>query len=77
MTNVPGPPFPLYLCGARLAEIYPLVPLYGHQCVGIAIFSYAGVLHWGLSADWQAVPDLHHLVDAIDAEFAALRDGVR
>jgi WS/DGAT/MGAT family acyltransferase len=77
VTNVPGPPFPLYLCGARLAEIYPLVPLYGHQCVGIAIFSYAGVLHWGLSADWQAVPDLHHLVDAIDAEFAALRDGVR
>jgi len=72
VTNVPGPPFPLYLLGAKLTEIYPLVPLYGHQCVGIALFSYAGVLHWGLSADWQAVPDLHHLVDDIDVELAAL-----
>lgn len=77
VTNVPGPPFPLYLLGARLAEVYPLVPLYGHQRVGIALFSYAGTLHWGINADWQGVPDLHHLVDAIDAELSELLGAVR
>lgn len=73
VTNVPGPPFPLYLLGARMREVYPLVPLFGHGCVGVAIFSYAGGLFWGFNADWQAVPDLHDLVGDVEAELADLR----
>ncbi len=73
ITNVPGPPFPLYLLGARLLEISPFVPLFRNQAVGLALFSYAGSLHWGLSADWAEVPDLHELVDDLDASFQELR----
>lgn len=73
VTNVPGPPFPLYLLGARVREVYPLVPLFGHGSVGVAIFSYAGGLFWGFNADWQAVPDLHELVADVEAELADLR----
>jgi WS/DGAT/MGAT family acyltransferase len=73
VTNVPGPQIPLYLLGARLRESYPMVPLYANQAVGIALFSYAGGLFWGLNADWDAVPDLHDLADALSAEFELLR----
>jgi diacylglycerol O-acyltransferase / wax synthase len=73
VTNVPGPPVPLYLLGARLDAPYPMVPLFTNQAVGVALFSYAGGLYWGVSADWDHVPDLHDLVDALGAEFEALR----
>lgn len=72
ITNVPGPPFPLYLLGARIRELYPLVPLFGRQALGIALFSYAGGLYWGLVGDWQCTPDLHELVSDLEAAFAEL-----
>jgi WS/DGAT/MGAT family acyltransferase len=73
VTNVPGPQFRAYLLGAPLLAAYPLVPLYRNQAVGIALFSYDGGLFWGLNADWDAVPDLHDLVEALGSEFEALR----
>lgn len=72
VTNVPGPPFPLYMLGARLLESYPLVPLFGHQGVGIALLSYDGRLNWGFSADRDVVPDLHDLVESVREAFAEL-----
>ena len=56
-----------------MREIYPLVPLFTNQALGIARFSYHGGLFWGFNADWDAVPDLHDLVGAVEAEFSALR----
>jgi diacylglycerol O-acyltransferase len=73
VTNVPGPPVPLYLLEAPLVASYPMVPLFGNQALGIALFSYAGGLYWGVNSDWDEVPDLHDFVDALAAEFAALR----
>ncbi len=73
VTNVPGPPFPVYMLGSRMQSIFPLVPLYTNQALGIALFSYEGVLHWGFNADWEAVPDLHDLVEAVYGEFELLR----
>lgn len=72
VTNVPGPPFPLYLLGARMKASYPLVPLFGHQGVGVALLSYNGRLCWGFSGDRDAVPDLHDLVEAVREAFAGL-----
>ena len=72
VTNVPGPARPLYLLGARMTEIYPLVPLFTGQGIGIALFSYDGWLRWGFNADWDAIPDLHAFVEAIDGEFERL-----
>ena len=73
ITNVPGPQLQAYLLGAPLCEAYPLVPLYRNQALGIALFSYNGSLFWGLNADWDALPDLHDLVEALAVEFEALR----
>ena len=74
VTNVPGPRVPLYLLGARMTESYPIVPLMANQCLGIALFSYGGGLYWGFNADWDALPDLHAFVVAIDASFRELCD---
>jgi diacylglycerol O-acyltransferase len=72
VTNVPGPPSSVYLSGAHMLAAYPLVPLFENQALGVAIFSYDKGLFWGFNADWDAVPDLHDFVLAIEAEFEAL-----
>jgi diacylglycerol O-acyltransferase len=72
ITNVPGPQAPLYLLGARMQEIYPLVPLASNQALGLALFSYDGHLYWGFNADWDALPDLHDLVQGLELEFELL-----
>jgi len=72
VTNVPGPPLPLYLIGARMLEGYPQVPLFEYQGLGVALFSYAGNLCWGFNADWDLLPDLPALVDAVAHSFREL-----
>ena len=73
VTNVPGPPGPVYLSGSRMLESYPLVPLYENQALGIALFSYDGGLYWGFNSCWDRMPELHEFVLAIEHEFEALR----
>ena len=73
ITNVPGPQIEAYLLGSPLREAYPLVPLFRNQALGIALFSYPGKLFWGLNADWDALPDLHVLVEALASDFQELR----
>jgi WS/DGAT/MGAT family acyltransferase len=72
ITNIPGPPVPLYLLGARLRQVYPLVPLFPNQGLGVAVFSYAGQLCWGFNADCHVVPDLEAFSVALDDAFAEL-----
>jgi WS/DGAT/MGAT family acyltransferase len=72
VTNVPGPQFPVYVLGAPMRSCFPLVPLFQNQALGVALFSYDGRLCWGFNADWDALPDLHDLVEAVRREFALL-----
>jgi len=65
ITNVPGPQVPLYMLGARLEEIFPLVPLWVNHGLGVALFSYDGRLDWGFGADRDLVPDLDVFVDRV------------
>jgi len=74
VTNVPGPPMTAYLLDAPMQSIYPVVPLFSNQGLGIALFSYHGKLCWGFHACWDAVPDLHDVVRGVEDEFHALRE---
>jgi WS/DGAT/MGAT family acyltransferase len=71
ITNVPGPQQPLYLRGGKMLEAYPYVPLLKNTAVGVAILSYDGQLNFGLSGDWDAVPDLALLAEGIEMELKA------
>jgi diacylglycerol O-acyltransferase / wax synthase len=73
VTNVPGPQVELYLLDAQLREIYPMVNLLHNQGLGVALFSYAGTLHWGILADWDLVPDLDLFVAALEHSFKELK----
>ena len=50
--------FPLYLLGAELLEMFPVVPLLPNVGLGVALMSYNGTVCWGLNADPELVPDL-------------------
>jgi len=69
VTNVPGPPFPLYILNAPMKAIYPLVPIMRNQNLGIALFSYNGGLNWGFNADWENFPDVHEFVEHLETSF--------
>jgi WS/DGAT/MGAT family acyltransferase len=75
VTNVPGPPVPLFLLDVPVLQAYPLVPLYENQAMGIALLSYAGGLFWGLTSDWDRVPGLHEIALGLANAFEELRKG--
>lgn len=72
VTNVPGPPRPLYAMGARMLDMYPVVPLGGGHAVAIGVTSYDGGVHYGLTADRDAMPDVDDLATALTEELAEL-----
>lgn len=66
ITNVPGPQIPLYAFGAQLREVHPVVPLAASHSVGIAIFSYNGLVTFGVIADSESTPDVDVLTHGIE-----------
>jgi len=72
VTNVPGPPVPMYMFGARVVEILPIVELVGNVGLVLCAFSYAGRLSLVVTADATGFPDLDVLVDGMEREWDAL-----
>jgi diacylglycerol O-acyltransferase / wax synthase len=66
VSNVPGPQVPLYLAGARLVASYPSLPLGENSALSIACTSLAGTMAFGLTADWDGMPDVDLLAASID-----------
>jgi len=70
VTNVPGPQFPLYAAGAIMKATYPVHPLLPGQALAIGVTSYNGGVHYGITADRDALPDIEVfgqcLVQALD-----------
>jgi len=76
MTNIPGPRQTLYAFGAPLREVHPIVPLAAEHAVGIAIFSYDGLVTLGINADARSMHDLDVLVGGIEHGIDELRPPV-
>jgi len=57
ITNVPGPPTPLTVGGARLLTHVPAAPLFDGLGLILPVFSYAGSLAIGVTADRKIMPD--------------------
>lgn len=70
--SIPGPPMPLYLAGARIREVFPLIPLIADEPLAIGALSYAGGLFIGIVADSDACPDIAVLAAAIGDELDRL-----
>jgi diacylglycerol O-acyltransferase / wax synthase len=72
VTNVPGPQFPLYAAGARMLESYPVQPLLPHHALAIGVTSYDGGVHYGITADRDAIPDVQVVGQCIHEALAEL-----
>lgn len=73
ITNVPGPQTTLYAFGAPLREVHPIVPLAADHAVGIAVFSYDGMVTFGINADARSMHDLDVLAAGIEQGIEELR----
>ena len=69
ISNVPGPPVPLYLAGARMTCNYPTSIVTHGLGLNITVESYDRQLDFGLVADARAMPDVRELADAIRIAF--------
>jgi WS/DGAT/MGAT family acyltransferase len=69
VTNVPGPPMPLYLLGCQMVAAYPHLPLFENQGLGMALLSYRSALHVGLTADWEQRDLLHQFAGDLESAF--------
>jgi WS/DGAT/MGAT family acyltransferase len=73
ISNVPGPPVPLYLAGALMLTNYPTSIVVHGLALNITVQSYHQSLDFGLMADGLAMPDVRELADAISIAFDDLR----
>jgi hypothetical protein len=70
--SIPGPRRRLYLAGAPVLEVFPVLPLLGNQPLGVGAVSYAGRLGIGIAADRDALPDIAVFASGVRDELAAL-----
>lgn len=73
VSNVPGPPVPLYLAGGRLKSYYPVsIPIHG-LALNITVQSYGDRLDFGLIAAKDAVPHPEKIASAIETALDQLK----
>jgi WS/DGAT/MGAT family acyltransferase len=72
VSNVPGPPFPLYLAGAKLVMLCPLGPVMEGAGLNITVLSYQDSIDVGLIAAADLMPDIDDLAAAFVASMEEL-----
>ena len=65
ISNVPGPPFPLYYAGAEMVAAYPMGPVMEGVGLNITVFSYRGSVDFGFMVDRELVPDVWNMADRV------------
>ena len=72
LSNVPGPPFPVYLAGQRVDDVVGWAPVHSGQAMSLTATSYDGQLVVGVATDPGRVPGSSHLVDDVGAALEQL-----
>jgi hypothetical protein len=79
ISNVPGPPMPIYFLGARITGFFPFGPVFDGAGLNVTVISNDGHLDVGLIACRELAPQLWELADdmpiALDALLSAARGG--
>jgi len=69
LTNVPGPPIPVYLAGSFVQSIVGWAPVAGNQPMSFSICSYNGTVAVGIACDTALVPNYQGIVGGFAAAF--------
>ncbi|HKY14992.1 MAG TPA: wax ester/triacylglycerol synthase domain-containing protein [Microthrixaceae bacterium] len=67
-SNVPGPPFPVYLGGAEMLAQFPFGPLAGAG-MNVTLLSYQNDLNIGVNLDPAAIPDTALMIKCLRVGF--------
>jgi WS/DGAT/MGAT family acyltransferase len=73
ISNVPGPPFPLYFAGSRLTALYPLGPIFDGLGLNITVLSYMDSVGFGFLGARELMPRLWDLASAVTDATAELK----
>jgi WS/DGAT/MGAT family acyltransferase len=72
LSNVPGPPIPLYLAGARLVGVYPLGPIMDGAGINVTVLSEEDRIGFGFIACPDLVPDVWSMAELVEGALAEL-----
>ncbi|MBK1785729.1 WS/DGAT/MGAT family O-acyltransferase [Prauserella cavernicola] len=73
VANSPGPQEPVYAGSARMAAIYPVMPLARDQALAIGVTSYHGGVYFGLNGDRKALYDVGVVAEMIEEALEELK----
>jgi len=73
ISNVPGPPFPLYFPGAKLVSLFPMGPVFEGAGLNITVISYMDDIDIGLMVCRESVPDVWDMAADIEESLAELK----
>jgi len=76
ITNVPGPPVPLYIAGAKIHTAYGMAPILDGLGLILVVLSYKGQISISASSCEQIVPDPDFLVKCIASSLDELESAV-
>ena len=74
VSNMQGPPIPLYCAGAQVTAVYPMGPLIPSSGINITVLSNMGKLDVGVLCCPDLVPDVWELVEALPRALQTLLD---
>jgi diacylglycerol O-acyltransferase / wax synthase len=66
VSNIPGPPEPLFMHGCRLVEAYPVVPIPDRHALSIGLTTVGDRAFFGLYADPESLPEVDGLAGKIN-----------
>ncbi|NLE48894.1 MAG: wax ester/triacylglycerol synthase family O-acyltransferase [Sandaracinaceae bacterium] len=77
ISNVPGPPFPIYLAGAEVKAIYPMGPVMEGAGLNLTVMSYRGNVDFGFMVAADLVPDVWDMAESVEPSYEELLAAAR
>jgi diacylglycerol O-acyltransferase / wax synthase len=77
ISNVPGPPIPLYFNGAKLKVLHPLGPVMDGAGLNVTVLSNMDTIGFGFIACRELMPELWDLSDAVPGAVVELLDAAK
>ena len=74
ISNVPGPPMPLYLAGARVVSTYPLGPVLFGAGLNLTVLSNMGNVDIAAVGCTELVPEIWRIADGFGEAIVRLRE---
>jgi diacylglycerol O-acyltransferase / wax synthase len=73
ISNVPGPPFDLYVAGSCMEGMYPMGPVVHGQAINVTVVSYRDDMFLGAIADRSTVPDVRPFIEGMEKALGELQ----